>query len=217
MCQWNGNLLAARGSVTCCLKGHGDRTGGGSRDSGRLCQLLDRSRLWSGLCELLARSGLCELLDRSGLWNGLCELLDRSGLWSGLCDLLDRSGLCSGLCELLDRSGLCSGLCELLDQTRSGGRCRGAGTGGRCQGAGTGGHCRGAGTGGRSLLESAAAGSIPARDRRLSRYRMITSFQSRLPVSESSIGWWYVIPSRNSERRTSPLRELVRASGTNTL
>ncbi len=50
-----------------------------------------------------------------------------------------------------------------------------------------------AGTGGRSGLESAAADGIPARDRRLSRHRMIAYFQSRLPVSGSSICWWYVI------------------------
>ncbi len=40
------------------------------------------------------------------------------------------------------------------------------------------------------------------------------SFQSRLSVSGSSTGWWYVIPSRNSETRTFPSRELVRASAT---
>ncbi len=74
-----------------------------------------------------------------------------------------------------------------------------------------------AGTGGRSRLESAAADGIPARDRRLSRHRMIASFQSRLPVSGSSIGWWYVIPIRKSVWRTSPLWELVSASGTNAL
>ncbi len=61
-----------------------------------------------------------------------------------------------------------------------------------------------AGTGGRSGLESAAADQIPARDRRLSRHWMIASFQSRLPVSGSSIGWWYVIPIRKSVWRTSP-------------
>ncbi len=33
---------------------------------------------------------------------------------------------------------------------------------------------------------------------------MIASFQSRLPVSGSSIGWWYVIPIRKSVWRTSP-------------
>ncbi len=66
-------------------------------------------------------------------------------------------------------------------------------------------------------LESAAADRIPARDRRLSRHRMVASFQSRLPVSGSSIGWWYVIPIWKSVRRTSPSRELVSASGTNAL
>ncbi len=75
----------------------------------------------------------------------------------------------------------------------------------------------GTGSGVDSVLESAAADGIPAWDRRLSRHRMIASFQSRLPKLGSSIGWWYVIPSRNSERRTSPSRELVRASGTNAL
>ncbi len=70
---------------------------------------------------------------------------------------------------------------------------------------------------GSSGLESAAADRIPARDRRLSRHRMVASFQSRLPVSGSSIGWWYVIPIRKSVRRTSPSRELVSASGTNAL
>ncbi len=53
-----------------------------------------------------------------------------------------------------------------------------------------------AGTGGRSRLESAAANGIPAWDQGLSRHRMIASFQSRLPVSGSSIGRWYVIPIR---------------------
>ncbi len=75
----------------------------------------------------------------------------------------------------------------------------------------------GTGSGVDSVLESAAADGIPARDRRLSRHRMIASFQSGLPVSGSSIGWLYVIPSQNSKWRTSPLRELVRASGTNVL
>ncbi len=94
----------------------------GRSSSGRLCELLGRSGLWSGLwSRTLERtpasswdgagsgadsaSGLCELLGRSGLWSRLCELLGRSGLWSGLCELLGWSGLWSGLCELLGRSG----------------------------------------------------------------------------------------------------------------
>ncbi len=74
-----------------------------------------------------------------------------------------------------------------------------------------------AGTDGRTGLESAAAEGIPAWDRRLSRHWMIASFQSRLPVSGSSIGWWYVIPIRKSVWRTSPSRELVSGNGTNAL